>query len=379
MLKIYENESITDEKLKEAINNTPSLHGFFRSDFKYIRANNYCGFLSIDDKSYFIIPKICKNKDENKDKNLDIFIFMIMYAYDININNIDDFNSSTMQDKILSAFIKIFADQLLDEFKSGVFREYISLQENLKVLRGKYIIEKNFNNFYHQNIFCEFDEFSMDNELNRFFLYAIKELKKYSNFSNLYKCEAVLDEVSFKNYDIKKLNIRFNRLNIRFQNSYEIALLILQKLIPLTNKSQDKSFAFMFDMAEVFEKFIGKLYQEVDNSTKLQAVGNFGNLKLKPDIITNSKIIDTKYKIISSKDDIKRDDKYQMFVYGTNFKIKDTMLLYPKHILDVDEKLKLGKGEDLINLELKSIDLDFDGGYGEFVEEMKRRLGEIYE
>jgi len=373
VLKLYENRIIKDEELTKAIADTPKLHKFFKSEFSKIKPDNFCGFLSIDKKSYFIIPKIC----ENEDRNLDIFIFMILYAYDIKIKNIDNFNSSNIQDRLLSAFIKLFANRFLNELKSGIFREYITLQENLKVLRGKYIIEKNFNNFYHQNIFCEFDEFSMNNELNRFFLYAIKVFKKYSNFSNLYRCEAILDEVGFKNIDIQRINFNFNRLNSRFQNSFEIALLILQKLIPLTSKSNDKSFAFMFDMAEVFEKFIGKLYQEVDCTTKLQVEKNFGNLKLKPDIVTSSKIIDTKYKLISSKDDIKRDDKYQMFVYGTNFKVKDTMLLYPKHILDVDEKLKLGKGEDLINLELKSIDLDFSGGYSEFVEEMRKRLGEI--
>ena len=167
-------------------------------------------------KSYFIIPKIC----ENEDRNLDIFIYMILYAYDIKIKNIDDFNSSNIQDRLLSAFIKLFANRFLDELKSGIYREYITLQENLKVLRGKYIIERNFNNFYHQNIFCEFDEFSMDNELNRFFLYAIKVFKKYSNFSNLSRCEAILDEVSFKNYDIQRINFNFNRLNSRFKKLF---------------------------------------------------------------------------------------------------------------------------------------------------------------
>jgi len=375
VLKLYENRIIKDDELTKAIADTPKLHKFFKSEFSKIKPNNFCGFLSIDERSYFIIPKICKNED----KNLDIFIFMILYAYDIKIKNINDFSSSNIQDKILNAFIKLFANRFLDELKKGIFREYITLQENLKVLRGKYTIERNFNNFYHQNIFCEFDEFSMDNELNRFFLYAISVFKKYSNFSNLYRCEAILDEVSFRNYDTERVNFNFNRLNSRFQNSFEIALLILQKLIPLTSKSNDKSFAFMFDMAEVFEKFIGKLYTKIDSTAKLQIEKNFGNLKLKPDIVTRSKIIDTKYKLISNKEDIKRDDKYQMFVYGTNFKVRDTMLLYPKHILDVDEKLKLGKGEDLINLELKSIDLDFSGGYGEFIKEMRIRLGEIHE
>ncbi|HIP41348.1 MAG TPA: restriction endonuclease, partial [Campylobacterales bacterium] len=65
----------------------------------------------------------------------------------------------------------------------------------MKVLRGRYVIEKNFTNFYHQNIYCEFDEFSMDNELNRFFLFAIRVFKRYSSYSNLSRCEMVLDEV----------------------------------------------------------------------------------------------------------------------------------------------------------------------------------------
>jgi len=242
VLKLYENKIIKDDELTKAITDTPKLHKFFKSEFAKIKPDNFCGFLSIDEKSYFIIPKIC----ENEDRNLDIFIYMILYAYDINVKNIDDFNSSNIQDRLLSAFIKLFANRFLNELKSGIFREYITLQENLKVLRGKYIIERNFNNFYHQNIFCEFDEFSMDNELNRFFLYAIKVFKKYSNFSNLYRCEAILDEVSFKNIDIQRVNFNFNRLNSRFQNSFEIAMLILQKLIPITSKSNNKSLPQLF-------------------------------------------------------------------------------------------------------------------------------------
>jgi len=36
--------------------------------------------------------------------------------------------------------------------------------------------------------------------------------------------------------------------------------------------------------------------------------------------------------------------------------------------------LELGKGEDLINLRMKSLDLDFCGGYDGFICEIKRRL-----
>jgi 5-methylcytosine-specific restriction enzyme subunit McrC len=242
------------------------------------------------------------------------------------------------------------------------------------VLRGKYIIDKNFQNFYNQNIFCEYDEFSMDNELNQFFLFAINYFKKFSSYSNLYRCEAILDEVSSINIDFKKLNIYFDRTNSRFKKSYKIALLLLQKLIPLTAKSFDKSFAFLFDMGEVFEKFIGKLYKKIDNSTKLQVQKNFGSLVLKPDIIFKDTIIDTKYKIVKKRVDLTTQDKYQMFAYGINFNIKNCMLLYPKHLVDLDDNLTLGKNENIVNLKLKSIDLNFDGEYLEYIDEIKKRL-----
>lgn len=356
--------------LEPYIKKTPALHSYFEICFDGIRPKNYCGFLSINDESYFIIPKIA---DENT-QNLNTFIYMLMYAYDINLKHEDLMNSENQEHHIYELFIRLFSDALLDEFKRGVFKQYITMQENLKVLRGKYIIEKNFDNFYHQNIYCEFDEFSMDNELNRFFLYAIRTFKKFSSYSNLHRCEAILDEVDYFNVDFKRLNIHFDRMNSRYKKSYEVALMILQKLVPMTQNSTDKSFALLFDMAEVFEKFVGRMYKEIDGSTQLQKQGNFGSLQLKPDIVTADKIIDTKYKKVNDRGDLSVQDKYQMFAYGVNFKVSDTMLLYPKHLNDVNENLELGKDDEMVRLEMRSLDLGFDGGSGEFIFEIMNRL-----
>ena len=371
MTYLYENQNIPTE-LEKHIESNANLHSYFDINFKGIKPKNYCGFLAIDNESYFIIPKI---SDENT-QNLNIFIYMLLYAYDINLKNEDLMNAENKEHQIFELFIRLFSDALLDEFKKGVFKQYITMQENLKVLRGKYIIEKNFNNFYHQNIYCEFDEFSMDNELNRFFLYAIRTFKKFSSYGNLHRCEAILDEVDYFNVDFKRLNMHFDRMNSRYKKSYEVALMILQKLVPMTEKSTDKSFAFLFNMAEVFEKFVGRVYGEIDSTTKLQVQRNFGNLQLEPDIITTDKIIDTKYKKVNDRGDLSTQDKYQMFAYGVNFKMKDTMLLYPKHLIDMDDNLALGKGDDMVRLEMRSLDLGFDGGYEKFLVIMPIRLKE---
>lgn len=370
---LYENQNIP-ENLEIHIKDNKSLYPYFEMNFDGIKPKNRCGFLSIENENYFIIPKI---SNENED-NLNIFIYMILKAYDIKISNKDLANFDQTKFKYMEFFIRYFSDILFNELKRGIHKTYITKQENLKVLKGKYLLEKNFQNFYHMNIYCEFDEFSIDNELNRFFLYTIKIFKRYSTYSNLHKCEAVFDEVEYSHIDINRLRIKFDRLNHRFEKPFKIALKILKKLSPLVNNSDTKSFAFLFDMSEVFEKFIGNIYKEIDSNTSLQCEKNYGNLKLKPDIKTSNQIIDTKYKLVKNKKDLKTHDKYQMFTYGINFGIRNTMLLYPKHLLNVNEDLKLGINENLVRLKMKSIDLKCDDiGYENYIKEVNTRIREI--
>ncbi len=90
--------------------------------------------------------------------------------------------------------------------------------------------------------------------------------------------------------------------------------------------------------------------------------------------MTANKIIDTKYKKVNNRGDLSVQDKYQMFAYGVNFKVKDTMLLYPKHLVDVDDNLELGKGDEMVRLEMRSWDLGFYGGFEGYMDEIKNRL-----
>jgi len=369
---LYENKNIPAH-LAHRIKETKELHNFFDISFDGIKPNNYCGFLQIENQAYFIVPKI----SQEDEKNLDIFLYMLMYAYDINLSYEHLASFESLRHRLFEIFIRYFTDTLLKELKRGIFKRYITLEENLKVLKGKYLIEKNITNFYCQNLYCEYDEFSIDNDLNRFFLFAIKIFQKFSSYPNLNRCEAVLDEVQSLHININRHHINFDRINRRYEKSYKLAMMLLKKLIPLPSKSQDESFAFLFDMGEVFERFIGRIYKEIDSATELQAEKNYGSLKLRPDIITKNTIIDTKYKKVKNRDDLIAHDKYQMFVYGTNFEIKNTMLLYPKHLLYVDEDFELGEDEKTINLKMRTIDLYSEKKFEEYIKEIKKRLKEI--
>ncbi len=370
---IYEYESITDEKLKNHIIDTKELHKYFTLDWKDLKAKHYCGILNFDNQDFYILPKIANHNDE---QNLNIFIYMLMYAYDVKLSNEQIANCANQEHTILEVFVQMFAINLLNELKKGLYKEYLTKQDNLPVLKGKYLINENLKyNFTKNKIYCEYDEFSENNSLNQFFLYAIKYLQKFVNDKKLLKqCELIFDEIEYKSVDINRVEtINFNRLNVRFKTSFEIALLLLRQSIPLFNKDK-KSFAFLFDMNVLFEKFIARMVKELDNNSKIQNQDDFGDLTLKPDIILKNQIIDTKYKKLNSLNDIKQGDKLQVFSYGINYKVENVMLLYAKHLDNIKDDLVLGK-ESIVNLKIRTIDLNFSGNnYKEYIDEIRERV-----
>lgn len=384
---IYEYEEIKEDserykKLKNHIIDTKELHNYFKLDWKDLKARQYCGILNFDNQDFYILPKIAnRNSKPDDEQNLNIFIYMLMYAYDVKLlNENTSFSENLKSNNILEVFIQMFANGLLQELKKGLYKEYLTKQDNLPVLKGKYLINENLKyNFTKNKIYCEYDEFSENNSLNQFFLYAVKYLQKFVKDKKLLKqCELIFDEVEYKQVDINRLEtINFNRLNVRFKTSFEIALLLLRQSIPLFNQDK-KSFAFLFDMNILFEKFIARMVKELDNNAKIQNQDNFGDLTLKPDIILENQIIDTKYKKIKSIEDIKQSDKLQAFSYGINYKVDNVMLLYPKHLENHSFDLVLGEDDKKVYLKIRCIDLNYDkDGFDEYICESKDRMEKL--
>jgi len=280
MNAIYEYSEVEDEKLKKYIIDTPLLHKYFKLDWNILKSQQYCGILNFEDKDYYLLPKISENNDE---QNLDIFIYMLMYAYDIKLENEEIASCKNEKHNILEVFIQLFAQRLFKEFGRGIYKEYVTEQDNLTTLRGKYLINENIKyNHVKNKIYCEFDEFSMNNTLNQFFLFTLKSLLPYTKNKKLLKqCELALDEVEDKQFDINTLKINFHRLNLRYRDSFEFALLLLNKSVPLFAKDK-KSFAFLFDMNMLFEKFIARIVKEkYDDVEVLNKSKKFGELYFK--------------------------------------------------------------------------------------------------
>lgn len=69
MTYLYENLNIPIE-LEKHIKDNANLHNYFDINFEGIKSKNYCGFLSIGNESYFIIPKIANEDRQNLNTNV---------------------------------------------------------------------------------------------------------------------------------------------------------------------------------------------------------------------------------------------------------------------------------------------------------------------
>jgi 5-methylcytosine-specific restriction enzyme subunit McrC len=354
------------------------FHRCFSEEWGEVKATQYCGALKIGNQTLTILPKIDKHNDV---ANLRYLTYMLSYVYDLKV---DESIASTDTEKspILELLISIFSRELIREVEKGMYREYISVQDNLRVMRGRFMAGVDARtNFVRDKIYCEYDEFSPDNPLNALFAYTVNVCRRITNSTDnrrqLGTLHLMFDEVT--PYYNPHATHHWHRLNERFRHLYKIALLILQNLNIRFDKVGANEWAFMFDMNVLFEQFIGKIVRSIEPIAITQAENNFGNLKLKPDIlIPHRLIIDTKYKKVTGKEDVKRDDKYQMYVYGKNYHIDQAMLLYPRHIEDVNEELYLGKSGEGVALKMRSVELQSVlVDYKDYIDEMKKKVEEI--
>ena len=230
-------------------------------------------------------------------------------------------NSNILNNSLLDILAKVFSKKLLNELQKGLYREYVSKEEALSMIKGKILISKSIkeNTINKNKMNCKYDEFTEDNLFNAILkrainviLFSIKndDVKKELNIIN-----NIFNDVSdiyISNNII--LNYKLNRMNNRFLECFTLAKLIL------LNSSMDKSlgkengFSILFEMNYLYEEYIGVLLKEVFNDTNISinaqeksryllwnTLKERNEIALKPDIVIYKDnkpkvIIDTKWK-----------------------------------------------------------------------------------
>ncbi|WP_160676556.1 McrC family protein [Clostridium sp. C8-1-8] len=326
---------------------------------------NYVGYIKLSTVAIEILPKVSINRNQpefgrkallnllSKSGILDVTYSDLasLHIYKIDLNEI---------------ITLLFARKLQKELTRGPYQEYVYIEENSSALKGSLLVKEHIRNIASQTskVFCRYEEFSMDNTLNRIFNYCVKiSLKNIKNEETIKLLQhsqsyfADLKEVEISNYEI--VNYKFNRLNSRFEQVFILAKMILMGYSSIGSSGVEKTYSILFKMNEVFEKYITRLlsmnledsivkYQHSKYRLLVNEDTNNSIFKLEPDIVIESNgiesiIIDTKWKRISSeynRHGVKREDLYQMYAYLTRYPDVDTVILLYPHNENVETEDK---------------------------------------
>ena len=358
--------------LKNSDENAPFLRIASGVGGKFIQARNYVGVLQTKSGlTIEILPKIADKNDAERSKAVFIKMLRTLKNFPFKSSNLASLKTQNLP--LLEIFISMFLCELEALVKKGIKSDYVALEENLKFLKGKLNINEQIkrNSIHKERFYVEYSEFLSDIKINQIIKTTLKFLYKKSNSSkNQQKIRELLfifDEVSecedYKNF--------FAKLVINRQVKHYEQTLLWCKIFLLNNsftphKGDDLAFALLFDMNALFESYVGNFIKKSFPGTILQhsekhLVENPKSFKLRPDIFLKDKFIaDTKWKIISSRDDISQADLYQLYAYGKKHPCDGKLhLIYPK-IDDIRQKTMKFRYDDEMWLEILYFDLEKD-------------------
>ena len=358
--------------LKNSDENSPFLRIASGVGGKFIQARNYVGILQTKSGlTIEILPKIADKNDAERSKAVFIKMLRTLKNFPFKSSNLASLKTQNLP--LLEIFISMFLCELEALVKKGIKSDYVALEENLNFLRGKLNINEQIkrNSIHKERFYVGYSEFLSDIKINRIIKTTLKFLYKKSNSSkNQQKIRELLfifDEVSecedYKNF--------FAKLVINRQVKHYEQTLLWCKIFLLNNsftphKGDDLALALLFDMNALFESYVGNFIKKSFPGTILQhsekhLVEDPKSFKLRPDIFLKGKFIaDTKWKIVSSRDDISQADLYQLYAYGKKHPCDGKLhLIYPK-IDDIRQKTMKFRYDDEMWLEILYFDLEKD-------------------
>lgn len=332
---------------------------------KEVQFNQFVGVVQIGDRLLEILPKI---EPEAGDVSVPTIrhnlLSMLLIANDLAVWEADKTHlGDSASSNWLDILISLFCHSLTQQIRKGMARRYRTDEDDLHVVRGRLLLDEQLrrNSINRERLAVEFDELDENHAVNQIFKLALTRMLRVAQTWRVQQEVRELlmpfQDVTLREYHPSWVSrVSLDRLTRRFEFCLGLARLFLNGLSPDFSQGRHNSFALLFDMNELFEKYIGKLLRRVTPhyglELKLQHARHYllrddkdpgANLfQIKPDIVIFSGenavcIADTKWKRLSSTETklgISQSDVYQMLTYASRYDCHHLLLLYPFHRLD---------------------------------------------
>jgi 5-methylcytosine-specific restriction enzyme subunit McrC len=346
------------------------LRATVRGGRRELQAAQYVGVVRLGARTVQVLPKIYRARAARDDKERATeatrnLLYLLAYAGRLPVREHELAALLRAGADWFEILTRLFATHLRAEWQRGAHRHYQTVEDELPVLKGQWRIAAQLRHPLRRHVFSvAYDEFTADNALNRVFRFVVERLWHWTrdggNRRLLGELREWLDEVTL----VPRLTAAaaapalLTRLSQRFTPLLNLARLFLSGGALQLAAGDLDTFAFVFDMNQLFESFIINfirrhraevlpptlaacdLLAQTRGATRYLAHDARGHevFQLKPDLAfqqagTFPLLLDAKYKRLDPADrrlGIAPADIYQIHAYAYRYDCPRILLLYPQ-------------------------------------------------
>lgn len=341
-----------------------------------VQFNSFVGVLQVGKTTIEVLPKADYN---NEIVWRNILIDMLRTVWGFNVHSTGNSSLKLKSNSLLDLYIEIFITEIETLLRKGLVKKYIIREDNCNALKGSIHFAKHIpkNCIHHEKFYVRKTEYNKEHKIHQILYKAVKflprinfNLRLKSRISNLQLSFPEMQDIRVRESDFEQ--IHYDRKNNPYKTSLDIAKLILLNYHPDVTKGKNDVLALMFDMNDLWERFIlVTLRKRMVNYTVSAQIPKqfwkpeFGkNSTMRPDIILKNNttqeiaVLDTKWKNLNGYNP-SPEDLRQMYVYHKFYRAKKTALLYPgiesyttkgKYFSSIDKELLSAKECSVIQL-----------------------------
>ena len=381
---VFEHEAIRETLLEGEKALLDRLRGpggeherLFRVGFREVKASSFVGVVQLGQRVVQVLPKIHRPQlDEERDRvecerqAMANLLFLLSYTGKLHVTELE-IAQLTRQPAPLSEVLSwLFASQLWKAVRREMLRGYVTLEDRLDALKGRWLVTaqaQRSDGWRRDRFDAAYDEFTEDNLPNRLFHATALRVARWAEWSEtrshlaqLRSAFADVAEVAPQPRDFPAATQWMQRYRRRAgEGQMYRPLLKLVEMFwtgagPQPSPGRVDSFAFMFDMNQLFEEFIAEFIRRelrevwqshgwtfhAQSGTRhlLRDESGKDRFRLVPDIRFETDdqtalIVDTKYKLLdttAARFGVAEADAYQMFAYKERYHCPRVVLLYPQ-------------------------------------------------
>lgn len=293
------------------------------------------GTLVVEDLQVDLRPKI----------TLDRVLFLVSYALDPDRWR-DHLVAVDERSTVTEAMVHLWLAAAEVALRRGALQGYRRRDEALATVRGRIRIE---DQLRHRHglmppVEVGYDEYTTDIEENRLlraaaFRVGRMSLRNRRLRDRLARVLAHLEDVPITSYTERDLpEVQYTRLNRHYEQAVELSKLLLRGSTIELGAGQQASRSFLFDMNDVFERFVVAALAEAGHGDRLRHerssyLDRARRIRIKPDLTWMDRgrpifVGDVKYKALRDDADARHPDLYQLLAYIVALGLPSGMLIY---------------------------------------------------